>query len=112
MKVVSYSRWPLNVDYYIDIRRGVVSEQWSPKAVDCLINRGGLKHRFYCIMFITYLYFRVPLKLYEASSARDALAKAIYSRLFDHIVVRVNKAIPYQSSSNFIGLLDIAGFGR
>ncbi|KAL4232927.1 Unconventional myosin-VI [Mactra antiquata] len=53
---------------------------------------------------------KVPLKLYEASSARDALAKAIYSRLFDYIVLRVNKAIPFSSSSSFIGLLDIAGF--
>ncbi|XP_060551449.1 unconventional myosin-VI-like, partial [Ruditapes philippinarum] len=52
----------------------------------------------------------VPLKQYEASSARDALAKATYSRLFDYIVLRVNKAIPFASSSSFIGLLDIAGF--
>lgn len=53
---------------------------------------------------------KVPLKQYEASSARDALAKAIYSRLFDYIVLRVNKAIPFSNSNNFIGLLDIAGF--
>ncbi|XP_053396881.1 unconventional myosin-VI-like isoform X2 [Mercenaria mercenaria] len=53
---------------------------------------------------------KVPLKKYEASSARDALAKAVYSRLFDYIVLRVNKAIPFASSCSFIGLLDIAGF--
>lgn len=53
---------------------------------------------------------KVPLKTYEATSARDALAKAVYSRLFDYIVLRVNKAIPFSSSSSFIGLLDIAGF--
>ncbi|XP_052213073.1 unconventional myosin-VI-like isoform X2 [Dreissena polymorpha] len=52
----------------------------------------------------------VPLKYSEASSARDALAKAIYSRLFDYIVLRINKAIPFASSVSFIGLLDIAGF--
>ncbi|XP_052809072.1 unconventional myosin-VI-like isoform X2 [Mya arenaria] len=53
---------------------------------------------------------KVPLKYSEASSARDALAKAIYSRLFDYIVLRVNKALPYSQSSSYIGLLDIAGF--
>lgn len=52
----------------------------------------------------------VPLKINEAQSARDALAKSIYSRLFDYIVLRLNQAIPFKSSQNFIGLLDIAGF--
>ena len=52
----------------------------------------------------------VPLKTHEASSARDALAKALYSNLFDYIVYRINKSIPYQSSAYYIGVLDIAGF--
>lgn len=53
----------------------------------------------------------VPLKVHEASSARDALAKSIYSRLFDYIVIRINQSIPFgQKSSYFIGVLDIAGF--
>lgn len=47
----------------------------------------------------------------EAAFARDALAKAIYSRLFDHIVERVNQALPFQTSAAYIGILDIAGFG-
>lgn len=54
----------------------------------------------------------VPLKVTEAQNARDALAKAIYIKLFDYIVSRINKAIPFGSSTNFIGLLDIAGFGK
>lgn len=56
--------------------------------------------------------FRVPLKVYEANNARDALAKAIYSKLFDHIVSRINKSIPFKASSYYIGVLDIAGFGK
>lgn len=38
----------------------------------------------------------VPLKVTEAQNARDALAKAIYIKLFDHIVSCVNKAIPFE----------------
>lgn len=52
----------------------------------------------------------VPLKVHEASSARDALAKALYSHVFDYIVHRINKSIPFQSSAYYIGVLDIAGF--
>ena len=58
------------------------------------------------------LLLRVQLKPVEAQNARDALAKAIYSKLFDYIVMRVNQALPFSSSKSFIGVLDIAGFGR
>uniref|UniRef100_A0AAQ5YSV8 Unconventional myosin-VI n=1 Tax=Amphiprion ocellaris TaxID=80972 RepID=A0AAQ5YSV8_AMPOC len=53
---------------------------------------------------------KVPLKVEQANNARDALAKAVYSRLFDHVVKRVNQCFPFEISSNFIGVLDIAGF--
>jgi myosin-6 len=53
---------------------------------------------------------KVPLKVGEAQAARDALAKAIYSKLFDFVVVLINRSIPFQSSANYIGVLDIAGF--
>ena len=53
----------------------------------------------------------VPLKPDQACSARDALAKALYTRLFSHIVRRVNQCFPFDSSSHYIGVLDIAGFG-
>ncbi|XP_028414571.1 unconventional myosin-VI-like isoform X2 [Dendronephthya gigantea] len=53
---------------------------------------------------------KVPLKIDQATAARDALAKALYSHLFDHIVAQVNQCFPFKSSSTFIGVLDIAGF--
>ncbi|KAG8444861.1 hypothetical protein GDO86_009859 [Hymenochirus boettgeri] len=53
---------------------------------------------------------KVPLKVQQADNARDALAKAVYSRLFDRVVNRVNQCFPFESSSFFIGVLDIAGF--
>ena len=55
----------------------------------------------------------------QALFARDALSKSIYSRLFDWIVVKVNKALERKASSKakdkdkkhkFIGVLDIYGF--
>ena len=38
------------------------------------------------------------------------LAKATYSRLFDYIVAKINESIPFERSSYYIGVLDIAGF--
>ena len=55
---------------------------------------------------------RVPLKPEKASAARDALGKALYAKLFDHIVAQVNQCFPFESSSTYIGVLDIAGFGE
>ena len=52
------------------------------------------------------------LKTGEAQNARDALAKSVYSKLFDYIVGRVNHSLPFQSSKSYIGVLDIAGFGQ
>lgn len=53
---------------------------------------------------------KVPLKVEQANNARDALAKTVYSHLFDHVVNRVNQCFPFEASSYFIGVLDIAGF--
>ena len=49
--------------------------------------------------------------MFQASQARDALAKCIYSNLFDWIVFQINKALKTSHKVNkFIGVLDIYGF--
>ncbi|GMT28366.1 hypothetical protein PFISCL1PPCAC_19663, partial [Pristionchus fissidentatus] len=55
---------------------------------------------------------RVALKPGEAVMGRDALAKAVYSRIFDWIVRLINESIPLEQKkeTRFIGVLDIAGF--
>lgn len=41
----------------------------------------------------------------------DALAKALYEKLFGHLVERINQAMERPSvKTSFIGVLDIAGF--
>ncbi|XP_059173032.1 unconventional myosin-Va-like [Physella acuta] len=52
-----------------------------------------------------------PLTESQASFARDALVKYIYSRLFDWIVTQINKALHSATKTyKFIGVLDIYGF--
>lgn len=46
----------------------------------------------------------------QAVNARDALAKKIYSHLFDFIVERINQALQFTGKQHtFIGVLDIYG---
>lgn len=54
----------------------------------------------------------VPNTKVQASDARDALSKALYGRLFDWIVARINESFITSASQqkNFIGILDIFGF--
>jgi hypothetical protein len=55
---------------------------------------------------------RSPLSAEKAGEARNSMAKAIYGRMFDWLVMRVNQAMEgnLKSSSNIIGVLDIFGF--
>jgi len=48
----------------------------------------------------------------QAKFGQDALAKALFSKLFDWVVERCNACFPFPKakSINYIGILDIAGF--
>ncbi|GAM28278.1 hypothetical protein SAMD00019534_114540 [Acytostelium subglobosum LB1] len=54
--------------------------------------------------------YNVPLNKAQAISGRDALAKAIYDRLFNWLVDRINKAMENPTTGLMIGVLDIYGF--
>jgi myosin heavy subunit len=57
-----------------------------------------------------------PLDREQSFYARDALAKAMYARLFDWLVETINKSIhtptttSRNSSNHVLGILDIYGF--
>ncbi|XP_073702578.1 myosin IEb [Garra rufa] len=52
----------------------------------------------------------VTLNTEQASFTRDALSKALYSRLFDYLVDAINKAMQKDHEEFNIGVLDIYGF--
>ena len=55
---------------------------------------------------------RSPLTLFNARSARDSMAKALYNKMFNWLVARVNVSMAsgLSKSKNIIGVLDIFGF--
>ncbi|XP_065191822.1 unconventional myosin-XV-like [Sycon ciliatum] len=54
--------------------------------------------------------FKTPLKIVQALDARDALAKALYSRLFSYIVAQINEIVCQQVKTTSVAILDIFGF--
>ncbi|OLY81692.1 Myosin-1 [Smittium mucronatum] len=55
--------------------------------------------------------YKVPLNQTQAIAARDALSMAIYTRMFDWIVARINHSLEAKANLvNSIGVLDIYGF--
>lgn len=55
--------------------------------------------------------FAKPLRSTEADFCRDTLAKALYSRMFDWLVLKINQAIRKDGHRGLqIGVLDIYGF--
>eukprot|EP00013_Stygamoeba_regulata_P028858 CAMPEP_0177646796 /NCGR_PEP_ID=MMETSP0447-20121125/9957_1 /TAXON_ID=0 /ORGANISM="Stygamoeba regulata, Strain BSH-02190019" /LENGTH=1048 /DNA_ID=CAMNT_0019149337 /DNA_START=284 /DNA_END=3426 /DNA_ORIENTATION=- len=56
--------------------------------------------------------YNVPSNVEQATGARDALAREVYNRMFDYIVMRVNTALQKNQAEYLavIGILDIFGF--
>ncbi|KAI9462418.1 P-loop containing nucleoside triphosphate hydrolase protein [Lactarius psammicola] len=87
------------IAYLMDVDSAQVQKVLTSKVVET--QRGGRRGSVY----------DVPLNPAQASSGRDALAKAIYNNLFEWIVSRVNVSMkPRGAINQLIGILDIFGF--
>lgn len=87
------------VGYLMEVNPAVVQKAMTIKVVET--QRGGRRGSVY----------DVPLNPAQASSGRDALAKAIYNNLFEWIVSKVNVSMKSRGTvAQLIGILDIFGF--
>eukprot|EP00002_Diphylleia_rotans_P012413 TRINITY_DN2428_c0_g1_i1.p1 TRINITY_DN2428_c0_g1~~TRINITY_DN2428_c0_g1_i1.p1 ORF type:complete len:1093 (+),score=254.33 TRINITY_DN2428_c0_g1_i1:94-3372(+) len=91
-KVLAYVAFLIGVDAVI-LERALISRLVETK-------RGGNRSSSY----------NVPLNAIQAGASRDALAKAIYDRLFLWLIERINRAMVSTSTHLTIGVLDIYGF--
>ena len=82
------------VAYLIDVDPKLLQKVLTSRVVET--QRGGRRGSIY----------DVPLNPAQASSGRDALAKAIYNNLFEWIVSRINVSMkPRSASAHVIGIL-------
>ena len=90
---------PAYVAYLMDVDGAAVNKALTSRIIEA--QRGGRRGSVY----------DVPLNVTQATAVRDALAKAVYDKLFDWIVKRVNASMAARGQvSNTIGILDIYGF--
>ncbi|XP_075464142.1 unconventional myosin-Ie-like isoform X1 [Ascaphus truei] len=83
--------------YLLGIDRGRLQEKLTSRKMD---SKWGGKSEV----------IDVTLNAEQASFTRDALSKALYTRIFDYLVQAVNKAIRKDQEEYNIGVLDIYGF--
>ncbi|KAJ4485765.1 P-loop containing nucleoside triphosphate hydrolase protein [Lentinula aciculospora] len=87
------------VAYLLEVDSALVQKVLTIRVMET--QRGGRRGSVY----------DVPLNPAQATSGRDALAKAIYNNLFEWIVSRINISMkPRTAHSQVIGILDIFGF--
>ena len=90
---------PTYVAYLMDVDGTSMNKALTSRIIEA--QRGGRRGSVY----------DVPLNITQATAVRDALAKAVYDKLFDWIVQRVNASMASRGQvSNTIGILDIYGF--
>ncbi|KAJ3223556.1 Unconventional myosin-Ie [Clydaea vesicula] len=86
---------------------GIRTQNLSDKITSRIMTTGGMGRRS--------SEYHVPLNVEQARNSRDALAKALYSRMFDWIIQAVNNALAAlkindRSTPLCLGVLDIFGF--
>jgi myosin I len=87
------------VAYLLEVEASHVNKALTERVVET--SRGGRRGSVY----------EVPLNPAQATSVRDALAKAIYFNMFDWIVSRVNVSLKALGGMAYsVGILDIYGF--
>jgi myosin I len=99
------------VAYLLEVEASQVDKVLTSKVVET--QRGGRRgrnasfpRRRYRLTFRPGSVYDVPLNPAQASSGRDALAKAIYNNLFEWIVARINVSMkPRQAHARLIGIL-------
>lgn len=80
--------------YLMEVEPALVQKAMTTRHVET--QRGGRRGSVY----------DVPLNPAQASSTRDALAKAVYNNLFEWIVSKINVSMkPRQATEHLIGIL-------
>jgi myosin-1 len=117
IRVLSVVLWLGNVDFTENNKEE--SSTVDQQVVDIIAHLLGVSRDVVnaglCIRTITAgaknEIFKKPCRREEAEFNRDTLAKAMYSKVFDYLVNKINLSIlPPQGESNIIGILDIFGF--
>lgn len=113
-RILSAVLWIGNITFVEDEQGGITVRDTSiTKFVAYLLSvdeqtlTDSLVTRVMTTMNETY---DIPLNPTQATAVRNALAAAMYSELFNHIIVILNKVLDKGNKSKSIGILDIYGF--
>ncbi|KAJ1930391.1 class II myosin [Tieghemiomyces parasiticus] len=87
------------IAYLLEVESELLNKVLTSRVIET--QRGGRRGSTY----------EVPLNRVQATAVRDAYAKAIYERMFEWIVTRINAAMRPQTTPAYtVGVLDIYGF--